>query len=87
MAHLFVGNLSFHLTDDQLAAAFAPFGQVASARVIRNPETGRACGFGLVDMPDSAEAEKAVAGLHQQLVDERPIRVACARPREDGPRR
>ena len=87
MAHLFVGNLAFHLTDEQLREAFAPFGQVASARVIRNPETGRACGFGLVDMPDAAEAERAVAGLNQKVVHERPLRVAVARPREDGPRR
>lgn len=86
MAFLFVGNLSFDLSDEKLRAAFAPHGEVCSARSLRNPETGRACGFGLVEMKSDDDAEKAAKAMNQQPLDGRPIRVACARPRENGPR-
>ena len=86
MINLFVGNLSYQATDEDLRAAFAPFGLVASARVVKDRESGRARGFGFVEMPELAEALKAVAGLNNQVIAGRPVRVNEARPREDGPR-
>ena len=83
---LFVGNLSFQATDEQVGSAFSAYGAVAGARVIRDRETGRARGFALVDMPDTDAAMKAVAGVTGQPIAERVVRVCEARPREDGPR-
>lgn len=86
MAIIFVGNLSYQATDEDVRVAFAPFGQVASARVMKDRETGRARGFAFVDMPAIEEARKAIAGVNQQSIAGRVVRVSEARPREDGPR-
>lgn len=83
---LFVGNLSFKATDEQVCSVFSAFGTVTSARVIRDRETGRARGFALVDMPDNGEAMRAVVGVNGQPIVERVVRVCEARPREDGAR-
>ena len=85
MVTLFVGNLPFKTTDDELRATFSPFGQVDRAWVARDKETGRAHGFALVDMPEAAEALRARSGLNQQDVDGRTLKVCEARPGEDGP--
>ena len=87
MATIYVGNLSYQATDEDVRAAFAPFGQVASARVMMDRETGRARGFAFVEMPDIEEARKAIAGVNDQPIAGRAVRVNEARPREDGPRR
>lgn len=83
---LFVGNLSFRATDEQVCSAFSAFGTVTGARVIRDHETGRARGFALVELPDTSEAMRAVRGVTGQPIAERVVRVCEARPREDGPR-
>lgn len=83
---LFVGNLSFQATDEQVGTVFSAFGTVAGARVIRDRETARARGFALVDMPDIGEAMQAMRGITGQPMVERVVRVCEARPREDGPR-
>jgi RNA recognition motif-containing protein len=83
---IFVGNLSFQATDDQVRSAFSPFGQVTEARVIRDRDTGRAHGFALVEMPDLQEASRAVAGVNGKPIADRVVRVCEARPREDGPK-
>lgn len=83
---LFVGNLSFQATDEQVGSAFSAHGAVAGARVIRDRETGRARGFALVDMPDIGEAMLAMRAVDGQPIAERVVRVCEARPREDGPR-
>ena len=84
---IYVGNLSFRATDEDLRAAFEPYGEVVSARVINDRETGRSRGFGFVEMPDDAEAEAAIAALNGQENNGRTLTVNEAKPREPrGPR-
>lgn len=85
--NIYVGNLSYEASDQDLQTAFEAFGQVSSARVIRDKESGRSRGFGFVEMPNAAEAAKAIEGVNNKDIAGRPVRVNEARPREDGPRR
>lgn len=84
--NIYVGNLSYQASDDDLREAFEPFGQVASAQVIKDKFTGRSRGFGFVEMPNDDEGQKAIDGVNNQDVAGRPVRVNEARPREDRPR-
>ena len=79
--NIYVGNLSFDATDDDLREAFESFGTVDTANVIRDHYSGRSRGFGFVEMPESAEAEAAIAGLDGQEVAGRSVKVNEARPR------
>ncbi len=84
---LYVGNLSYSLTDDGLAEAFASCGTVESARVITDRDSGRSKGFGFVEMSSEAEAMKAIETLNGREVEGRPLNVSEARPqapREGG---
>jgi RNA recognition motif-containing protein len=81
---LYVGNLSYNTTDESLGQAFAAFGNVESARIIMDRETGRSKGFGFVEMGSDDEARAAVEGLDGQSVDGRAVRVSEARPPENG---
>ena len=63
---IYVGNLSYDMTEDQLREAFAAYGKVNSARLITNKFNGKSKGFGFVQMPDRAEAEKAIAALNEK---------------------
>lgn len=81
---LFVGNLSFGLTDEDLQKAFAEFGTVASARIIRDRESNRSKGFGFVEFEDDAAADAAIAKMDGADMDGRPLRVNEARPREES---
>ncbi len=83
--NLYVSNLAYSVTDDDLRNAFAAFGQVSSARVITDRDTGRSRGFGFVDMPDDNEANAAIRGLSDQDFAGRPLRVIEARPKEPRP--
>ncbi|MGD8956275.1 MAG: RNA-binding protein [Chromatiaceae bacterium] len=85
--NIYVGNLAYTVTEDELREAFAAFGEVSRANVIMDRDTGRSKGFGFVEMPDSSQAEAAIAGLNEQSLGGRPIRVNEARPRDDRPRR
>lgn len=85
--NIYVGNLSYQATDDDLRDAFAAFGQVSSAQVIKDKFTGRSRGFGFVEMPSSEEGQKAIDGVNNQEIAGRPVRVNEARPREDRPPR
>ena len=87
MKNIYVGNLAYSVTDDDLRDAFAAFGEVARAKVIMDRDTGRSKGFGFVEMPDSAAAEAAINALNEKPLSGRPIRVTEAKPREDRPRR
>ena len=78
---MYVGNLSYDTTDDSLNAAFAAHGEVASASVVTDRETGRSRGFGFVEMNNDEEAKAAMAALDGTDLDGRPIRVDEARPR------
>ena len=81
---LYVGNLSFQTTDDQLAQLFAEFGTVATASVVTDRDTGRSRGFGFVEMSSPDAANSAIQSLNGQMVEGRNITVSIARPREGG---
>ena len=83
--NIYVGNLAYGVTDDELRDAFAAFGEVSRASVIMDRETGRSKGFGFVEMPDDAQAEAAIKELNEKPLGGRAIRVNEARPREDRP--
>jgi RNA recognition motif-containing protein len=87
MKNIYVGNLAYTVSDDDLRDAFAAFGEVARAKVIMDRDTGRSKGFGFVEMPDDGEADAAIAGLNEQPIGGRNVRVNEARPRDDRPRR
>lgn len=80
---IYVGNLSFSTTEDRLRDLFAEHGEVASATLVMDRETGRPRGFGFVEMNDSAQAQAAINALNGQNVDGRDLTVNEARPRED----
>ena len=84
MKNLFVGNMSFQTTADDLRALFEPFGQLARVHVATDRETGRARGFGFVEMANDAEAAKAIAALDGKDVGGRNLKVNEARPKEAG---
>jgi|SRR5688572_9898192 cold-inducible RNA-binding protein len=84
---LFVGSLSYQANDDDLKAAFDAVGQVVSAKVITDRETGRSKGFGFVEMATEEEAQKAVKELNGKEVAGRAIVVNEARPQENRERR
>ncbi len=85
--NIYVSNLSFNVQDEDLREFFAEYGEVASAKVITDKLTGKSRGFGFVEMPDDAAAQKAVAELDQATVENRTIRVVEAKPKEDKPAR
>lgn len=78
--NLYVGNLSWGVDDDLLRSFFEKYGEVTSARVITDRETGRSRGFGFVEMPDEA-ARNAIAQGEGNNLDDRPIRISEARPK------
>ncbi|MGE4658529.1 MAG: RNA-binding protein [Gammaproteobacteria bacterium] len=79
--NIYVGNLSYTLSEDVLRDAFAEHGEVESAKILMDRDTGRSRGFGFVEMLDQAEGEAAVEKLNGQDLDGRPLRVNEARPR------
>ena len=85
--NIFVGNLNFSTTEDELRDAFAQFGEVSSARIIQDRETQRSRGFGFVEMPDDNDAQVAIRELDGTSLDGRDLRINEARPREERPRR
>lgn len=80
---IFVGNLSFNTSDNELRGAFTPYGEVESAQVITDRETMRSRGFGFVDMPDDDAAQQAIASLNDSDLQGRALNVSEAKPRED----
>jgi hypothetical protein len=84
--NIYVGNLSYNTDDRELEDMFAPFGDITSARVITDRETGRSKGFGFVEMPDKEQGEAAIAALNGTDVGGRELRINEARPREERPR-
>lgn len=83
MTNIFVGNLSFHTTEQNLRALFEQFGTVDRVSLVTDRETGKARGFGFVEMAQKAEAENAIASLNGRELDGRAINVNEARPKED----
>jgi cold-inducible RNA-binding protein len=80
---LFVGNLSFNTTENDLQDAFAAFGTVTEANLMMDRETGRARGFGFITMSTPEEAQKAIEGLNGKSIDGRALTVNVAKPREE----
>ncbi len=81
--NIYVGNLSFQTTEEELEGAFAAHGEVQSARIITDRYTGQSRGFGFVEMADNAAAEAAIQSLNGRELSGRPLTVNEARPRED----
>ena len=84
--NLFVGNLSWDVTQYELESAFSAFGQVGSAKIMMDRETGKPRGFAFVEMANDAEAQKAIQALHGREFKGRALNVNEARPRENRPR-
>lgn len=81
--NIYVGNLDYKVTEDQLNEAFSEFGQVDSARIITDKYSGRSKGFGFVEMENRAEALKAIESLNGKEMGNRPLVVNEARPRKE----
>ena len=84
--NIYVGNLSWQMTDEDLRNLFEQHGTVASAKIVKDKVSGRSKGFGFVEMEDDAAAQAAIAALNEQEVGGRKIMVNVARPQEDRPR-
>ena len=84
--NIYVSNLSFNVQDEDLREFFAPYGEVTSAKIINDRETGNSRGFGFVEMSDDTAANKAIAELDGATVEGRNIKVMEAKPKEDRPR-
>jgi RNA recognition motif-containing protein len=82
MTSIYVGNLPYTITEDELRDAFAAHGEVSSAKIIIDRDTNRSKGFGFVEMPDSGAASAAIEAMNGQSLQGRDLRVNEARPRE-----
>lgn len=82
--NIYVGNLPWATTQDDLLAMFGQYGTVSRAQVVTDRETGRSRGFGFVEMPNEAEAQAAIAALNETPMNGRPLTVNVAKPREGG---
>ena len=85
--NIYVGNLSSHVTDEAIREAFEPFGQVTSARVIKDKYSGQSRGFGFVEMPGQSQAQTAIKSLNGKELQGKEMSVSEARPRTGGGRR
>lgn len=83
MKNIFVGNLSYNTTEQTLRSLFEEYGSVERANVVTDRDTGRAKGFGFIEMAVNEEAERAIAGLNGLEMDGRALNVNEARPREE----
>jgi cold-inducible RNA-binding protein len=83
---LYVGNLSYTMTEDELTSAFSGCGEVLSAKIIMDRDTGRSKGFAFVEMSNAEMAQKAIAELDGKELGGRPLRVSEAKPQTDRPR-
>ena len=82
--NIFVGNLSFEVTEDDLHKAFEGFGQIDSVKIIKDNYSGRSKGFGFVEMPDNAEAQSAIDDLNDKDLKGRTLKINKARPRTEN---
>lgn len=81
---LYVGNLSYQTNDWDLKEQFGQYGEVLSANIVTDRDTGRSRGFGFVEMGSDEDAQKAIAALNEHEIDGRNLKVNEARPREAG---
>ncbi len=82
--NIYVGNLPFSTTEQDLQQMFGQHGQVSRASIVMDRETGRSRGFGFVEMPDDAEGQAAIAALNGKDMNGRGLTVNVAKPREGG---
>jgi RNA recognition motif-containing protein len=82
--NIYVGNLSYEVTEEDLKEAFTAFGEVETAKIIKDNYSGRSKGFGFVEMPSKAEAQSAIEGLNGKELKGRTLNVNEARPRTEG---
>ncbi|MGO9379816.1 MAG: RNA recognition motif domain-containing protein [Dissulfurispiraceae bacterium] len=86
-AKIYVGNISFNATEDDIRELFATFGEIESVKLITDPQTGRARGFGFVEMPSTDEAHKAIEALNGKSFMERTLSISEARPQQPRDKR
>jgi RNA recognition motif-containing protein len=82
--NIYVGNMSFQTTEDNLRQAFESFGQVSTVKIIMDRDSGQPKGFAFVEMPAQNEATAAIAGLNGRELNGRTLNVNQAKPREEG---
>lgn len=80
--NIYVGNLSYRMTETELKEAFAPFGEVKRVKIVKDRETNRSKGFGFVEMDDDIAANKAIEALNNQEIGGRILRVNESKPKE-----
>jgi len=80
---MYVSNLGFHVQEEDLKQLFGSFGEVTSAKIIKDRDTGRSRGFGFVEMESTEQANKAMSSLNNKEVEGRAISISVARQRED----
>jgi RNA recognition motif-containing protein len=85
--NIYVGNLSYGVTEDELRNAFGAFGEISSVSLITDKFSGQSKGFGFVEMPNNAEADAAIKALNETPLKGRNMRVNQAKPRADRPPR
>ena len=85
--NIYVGNLSYKMTDEDLEKLFSTYGSVSEGKIVIDRETGRSKGFGFVEMPNQAEGDEAIKQLDGKEIEGRSIKVNVAKPKEDKPRR
>jgi RNA recognition motif-containing protein len=83
---IYVGNLPYSMTDDELRDLFSAYGELAAAEVIKDKFSGQSKGFGFVDMPSNADADAAIKALNEMEMKGRKLTVNEARPRAERPR-
>ncbi len=81
--NIYVSNLSYNTSSDSLQELFAGFGEVTSANIINDRETGRSRGFGFVEMPNDEEGQKAISELNETDFEGKTINVTVARPKTE----
>ena len=84
---MYVGNLAFGTTENDLTQLFSAFGQIESVSLIKDFISGQSKGFGFVEMPNNSEADAAIKGLNDKQLKGRPIKVNQAKPRGERPSR
>jgi RNA recognition motif-containing protein len=85
--NIYIGNLSYEITDDEVKDLFSPHGEIASVSIIKDKHSGQSKGFGFVEMPNQAEAEEAIKALNESDLKGRNIKVNQAKPKEERPKR
>lgn len=84
--NIFIGNLNFQTTEQQVQDLFSPFGEVTSIKIVTDKFSGRSRGFGFVEMPDQVQGEKAISELHDYMLNSRLMVVNEAKSQEDNNR-